>query len=80
MRRREVIYLVGALAWPITALAQQPERVRLIGVLLPYAESDSEYSLLLAAFADALQKLGWTDARNIRIERRWTAGADEVIE
>ena len=75
MRRREFITLVGGAAavWPLAAHAQQPDRMRLIGVLMAYAESDSAAQSWLAAFRGALAKLGWTEGGNLRIELRWSA-------
>ena len=75
MRRRQFIKLLGgaAAAWPLAARAQQPEQKRLIGVLMPYAESDSAVQSWLAAFRAALAKLGWTEGSNLRIELRWSA-------
>jgi len=76
LKRREFITLLGgAAAWPFAARAQQGERVRRIGVLNPFAESDPEVQANIAAFRQALQKLGWTDGRNVRIDFRW-GGAD----
>lgn len=76
--RREFIVTLGsaAAAWPFAARAQQPDRVRRIGVLMGYAETDSEAQANIAAFRDGLQKLGWTDGRNIRIDTRWATPAD----
>ena len=76
MKRREFITLLGCAAatWPLAARAQQPERVRLIGVLTPYAAADPEGQARTSAFINTLQGLGWTDARNPRIEVRWFAG------
>ena len=69
MRRREFITLVcGAAAWPLAARAQQGERMRLIGVLLPLAKDDPHYQPWLTAFRQVLQELGWVDGRNIRID------------
>jgi putative ABC transport system substrate-binding protein len=78
LRRREFITLLGggAIAWPLGAQAQQPDRMRRIGVLMGYAESDSEAQAGIAAFRDGLQKLGWTEGRNTRIDTRWAAPAD----
>src|SRR6266446_2015936 len=76
MRRREFITLLGgaAAAWPLAAHAQQPDRVRRIGVLMPLAADDLEGKARVAAFAEGLQQLGWTDGRNVRIDTRWGAG------
>jgi putative ABC transport system substrate-binding protein len=78
MRRRDFITLLGgaAMAWPPAAHAQQSERVRRIGVLMGYAESDSEAQAQIAAFRDGLQKLGWTEGRNTRIDTRWATPDD----
>jgi len=74
IRRREVITLLGgAAAWPIAAHAQQSDRVRRIGVLMSYAESDSDGAGFVAAFREGLQQLGWVEGRNIRIDTRWAA-------
>src|SRR3974377_2478043 len=70
MRRREFITLVGGAAvWPSAVRAQQPERVRRIGVLMNVDDADNRASY--AAFVEALQRLGWTDGRNVQIETRW---------
>src|SRR5712691_223688 len=75
MKRRQFITLLGgAAAWPVAARAQQPDRLRRIGVLLGYAEGDPQAQPTLAAFMKALQELGWADGRNIRIDYRWAAG------
>jgi len=60
--------------WPVAARAQQPERIRLIGVLMGYAESDPVAQSEVAAFLGALTKLGWTEGGNFRTEIRWSAG------
>jgi putative ABC transport system substrate-binding protein len=80
MKRREFITLLGgAAAWPVAARAQQPERVRLIGVLMAFAESDPAAQSEVAGFRDELKKLGWMEGRNLRIELRWGAGdADRI--
>jgi len=64
---------VVLLAAPLAAEAQQPDRVRLIGVLMAYAKSDRVAESWLAAFRGALSKLGWTEGSNLRIELRWSA-------
>jgi len=75
MKRREFITLLGGavVSWPLTARAQQPDRMRHIGVLMGYAESDRAAQSWLAAFRGALTKLGWTEGSNLRIELRWSA-------
>jgi len=81
MRRREFITVLGgAAAWPLAARAQQGERVRRIGVLMAYAESDREAQTLIAAFRDGLQKVGWTEGHNIRIDIRWAAEVKELMQ
>jgi putative ABC transport system substrate-binding protein len=74
MQRREFITLLGsAAAWPLAARAQQPEQVRKIGVLMNFPSSDEEGQARVTAFAQALQKLGWTHGTNTRIDTRWAA-------
>jgi putative ABC transport system substrate-binding protein len=65
-----------AVAWPLAGRAQQPDRVRRIGVLMGYAESDSDAQAWYAAFREELQKLGWTEGRNTQIDTRWATPAD----
>jgi putative tryptophan/tyrosine transport system substrate-binding protein len=81
MRRRELIMLLGgaAAAWSVAARAQQPERVRRIGVLMSSAADDRYGYALSAAFAQGLQELGWSIGRNIRIDIHWTGGDVERI-
>src|SRR5262245_34434169 len=80
MKRREFITLLGGAAvWPLAARAQQPERIRRIGVLEPLAVDDPEALARVTAFAQGLQQLGWTANRNVRIDYRWGAGdADRI--
>jgi putative ABC transport system substrate-binding protein len=74
MRRREFIARLGIVAmWPLAALAQQPERMRRIGVLMPFDETDSEAKSFLFGFTQGLGELGWTDGRNLRTVVRWSA-------
>ena len=75
MRRREFITLLGvaAVAWPRAARAQQADRMRRVGVLLNRVADDPEEQARLAVFLQRLQKLGWTDGRNVRIDYRWAA-------
>src|SRR3974390_774265 len=75
MRRRNFITLVGgAIAWPLAVRAQQPERMRRIGVLMPVGKDSPEGQARTAAFLQELQKLGWTEGRNLQIEYRWDTG------
>jgi putative ABC transport system substrate-binding protein len=75
MRRRDFITVLGgAAAWPIAARAQQGDRVRRIGVLMPSDEIDPLYKSYLSAFTQALADLGWTDGRNVRMDLRWGGG------
>jgi putative ABC transport system substrate-binding protein len=76
MRRRDFITLLGgaAAAWPVAARAQQGDRLRRIGVLIPYDENDLEGTRRYSAFMQALAGLGWTDGRNMRTDLRWAGG------
>ena len=81
MKRREFITLLGGavVAWPLTARAQQPERMRRVGVLMGPAVDDPEGQARIAAFLQRLQQLGWTEGRNVQIDTRWaTANADNI--
>src|SRR6516165_10119575 len=71
-RRELLVALGGAAAWPLTARAEQSERIRRIGVLLPAAPDDTEQQSWLGAFLQGLAQSGWITGRNIRIETRWT--------
>jgi putative ABC transport system substrate-binding protein len=76
MKRREFMLALGgaAAAWPLTARAQQRERMRRIGVLMSAVEGDPIGLEYVTAFAQALAELGWSVGRNVRIEYRWGAG------
>jgi len=75
MRRREFITFVGgAVTWPLATHAQQGERMRRIGVLMPWDENDPEGKLRYSAFTQGLVDLGWTDGRNVRMDLRWAGG------
>jgi putative ABC transport system substrate-binding protein len=80
MRRREVIVGIGAAsAWPLAAPAQQrPERMRRIGVLSGTTAEDPEGQARVAAFSRELQRLGWTEGRNLQIDYRWSAGDPDL--
>ena len=74
MRRREFIAgLGGAAVWPLTARAQQSERVRRVAVLMAHEEDDPEYQKYMGAFRRGLLKLGWIEGQNVRIDARWGA-------
>jgi putative tryptophan/tyrosine transport system substrate-binding protein len=75
MRRRDFIkgIVCSTLAWPLPARAQQPGRIRLVGVLMGAADTDSRYQANLAAFREGLRTLAWVEGRNIRTEVRWAA-------
>ena len=74
MRRREFIAgLGGAAVWPLTARAQQSERVRRVAVLMAHKEDDPEYQKYMGAFRQGLLKLGWIEGQNVRIDARWGA-------
>jgi putative tryptophan/tyrosine transport system substrate-binding protein len=82
MRRREFITLLGgaAAAWPVVARAQQPDGMRRIGVLIGFAEDDPEAKARLAAFRQGLEKRGWSEGRNVRIDYRYApAGAQAQV-
>src|SRR5260221_9392245 len=81
MNRREFITLLGgaAAAWPLVARAQQPDRVRRIGALLPWPADDAEGQSRLTTFAQALQQMGWTVGQNVRIDYRWGDGKADTM-
>jgi putative ABC transport system substrate-binding protein len=81
MKRRQFIALFGgmAAAWPLAASAQQGDRMRRIGVLLPATADDAEFQARVGAFLQGLQQSGWSIGRNVRIDTRWaTANAAEI--
>jgi len=82
MRRREFIALVGGavVAWPVTGWTQQTERVRRLGVLMAVAESDVDARKGISILQESLQKLGWKDGNNIRIDYRWGNGKPDRIQ
>ena len=81
MRRREFITLIGgaAAAWPVAVRAQQPERVRQIGMLNALGSDDPEAQARIAVFEQTLQQLGWVVGRNLRIEIRQIGGDVERL-
>jgi putative tryptophan/tyrosine transport system substrate-binding protein len=75
MKRREFIAgLSGAAAWPIAARAQQPYRLRRIGVLMGFDENDPDSKAEFTVFTQGLAELGWADGRNVHTDVRWAAG------
>ncbi len=76
MKRRSVLVVLGSAAtgWPLVARAQQRDRVRRLGFLLPYIQTDPQAQARVSAFTAALQERGWTDGRNVRFEFRYTEG------
>jgi len=79
-RRKFLATLGGAAAWPLASRAQQPERMRRLGVLSALLEDDPESVARRAVFEQALQALGWTAGRNLRIDYRWTGNDRAVIQ
>jgi putative tryptophan/tyrosine transport system substrate-binding protein len=75
MRRRDVLRLLGgtAVSWPLTAVAQQPQRMRRVGILMPFSQSDTAAQTRVRAFREELQGLGWSEGRNLQFDERWTA-------
>jgi putative ABC transport system substrate-binding protein len=73
-RRQLLAVLGGAAAWPLPTQAQQGNRVRRIGVLMPGDENDPVPKTNVSAFTQALADFGWTDGRNVRMELRWGSG------
>jgi putative tryptophan/tyrosine transport system substrate-binding protein len=81
IRRREFITLLGgaAVAWPLAARAQQPDRMRHIGVLMPFSADDAESQTRIGAFLQTLALSGWSIGRNLRIDIRWAGvNADDI--
>jgi putative tryptophan/tyrosine transport system substrate-binding protein len=79
MRRRDFVAgLAGATAWPLAGGAQQADRMRRIGVLMPYAENDAESNRRVSTFTQALVDLGWTDGRNVRMDPRFGTDTNQM--
>jgi ABC-type uncharacterized transport system substrate-binding protein len=79
LKRREFIGLLGgAVTWPLAARAQQSERMRRIGVLTPWASNDAEAQDRVTAFVQAMEQLGWTAGRSVRIDYRWGDGKADM--
>src|SRR6516225_912092 len=81
MRRRDLITLIGGTApWPVAVRAQQAERIRRLGILMAVAESDADARKGISILQESLQKLGWKDGNNIRIDIRWGNGDPDRIQ
>jgi putative ABC transport system substrate-binding protein len=79
MRRRQFIAgLVGAAGWPVASRAQQPERMRRVGVLMTLAADDPEASTRIGAFLQGMQEFGWTIGRNVRIDYHWSPDVNSI--
>ena len=79
-RRRFIAVLGGAAAWPLAGHAQQPDRVRRVGVLIPLSENDPASQARVMAFAQALGHFGWVEGKNIRIDYRFAASDPDLFE
>jgi putative tryptophan/tyrosine transport system substrate-binding protein len=80
MKRREFITLAcGAAAWPLAATAQQSERVRRIGILMPYPPTDMEVQARVRVFREELRKKGWATRVNVQFDERWTTDNMDLI-
>src|SRR5260370_15470947 len=81
IRRREFIGTLGgaALAWPLAARAQQPDRIRRVGVLMNNVATEPIYQTYVDAFVKTLLTLGWRDGQNLRLDFRWSAGDPELV-
>src|SRR5262249_7470561 len=82
IRRRKFLatLLGGTAAWPLTAHAQQPTRVRRVGIVMPYAKGDAEYDTRVLAFKQELGRLGWADGGNIQFDERWTTDNMHAVQ
>src|SRR5262245_55713771 len=80
MRRREFITLLGgAAAWPLAARAQQPERMRRVGILMPFSPTDVEIQARVRAFREELRKRGWASGVNVQFDERWTLDNMDLV-
>jgi putative ABC transport system substrate-binding protein len=81
MKRRHFITLIGSIAaWPLTASAQQSARPRRLGILMSYEKDSKEFQAWLTTFKDAMERLGWTEGKNISFEPRWTGNDAALLE
>ena len=82
MNRRDLFaLLVGAAgAWPLAGHAQQPERIRRVGVLIPFPENDPDAQRIVTALAHGLGRFGWVEGKNIRLDHRFAAGDPSLLK
>jgi putative ABC transport system substrate-binding protein len=73
-RREFITFLSATAAWPLAASAQQPGRMRRVGILISAAATEAEYQGYLAAFVQEMRRLGWSEGQNLQIDVRWNAG------
>jgi putative tryptophan/tyrosine transport system substrate-binding protein len=78
-RRAFITLLGGAAAWPLAAHAQQPHRTRLVGILMPFPESDERQQTLFRAFRQELTKLGWSEGSDVQFDVRWTTDNMDLV-
>ena len=81
MRRRDFITLLASTvaAWPLPVHAQQADRVRRVGILMPYAKTDSENQARIQTFKQELAKLGWAGGRNVQFDEHWTTDNMDLV-
>ena len=81
MRRREFIRLFGSavVAWPLAARTQSSDRVRRVGIFMPYAKTDSENQARIQTFKQELAKLGWAEGRNVQFDEHWTTDNMDLV-
>jgi putative ABC transport system substrate-binding protein len=79
MRRREFIIALGGAAWPLAVFAQHSDRVRRVGIVMPYAKGDAEIEARVLAFKQELGKLGWTEGLNLQFDEHWTTDNMDLV-
>jgi putative tryptophan/tyrosine transport system substrate-binding protein len=79
MRRREFIIALGGAAWPLAVFAQHSDRVRRVGIVMPYAKGDAENEARILAFKQELGKLGWTEGLNLQFDEHWTTDNMDLV-
>src|SRR5262249_5056144 len=71
--------LGGAAAWPLAARAQQPERMRRLGIAMPHPKTATEYQSYVRAFREELARLGWSEGGNVQFDERWSTGDMDMV-